>query len=70
MTVSQPRPQAAEIGFNVGADMTYRFANNFGIGAIVRYAAATVSLEPEGGGDPSDVKVGGFQFGGGLRIRF
>ena len=49
--------------------MTYRFANNFGIGAIVRYAAATVSVAPDGG-DASDVKVGGFQFGGGLRIRF
>ena len=32
--------------------------------------AATVSLTPEGGGDSSDVKVGGLQFGGGLRIRF
>jgi hypothetical protein len=69
MTVSQATTTGSQIGFNIGADMTYRFANNFGIGAIVRYAAATVSLEPEGG-DTSDVKVGGFQFGGGLRIRF
>ena len=70
MTVSQSTVTGSEIGFNVGADMTYRFANNFGVGAIVRYTTATVSLTPEGGGDPSDVKVGGFQFGGGLRIRF
>jgi hypothetical protein len=69
MTVSQATTTGSQIGFNIGADMTYRFANNFGIGAIVRYAAATVSLEPEGG-DTADVKVGGFQFGGGLRIRF
>jgi hypothetical protein len=69
MTVSQNTTTGSQIGFNIGADMTYRFANNFGIGAIVRYAAATVSLEPEGG-EPSDVKVGGFQIGGGLRIRF
>ena len=69
MTVLQTTTTGSQVGFNIGADMTYRFANNFGIAAIVRYAAATVNLEPEGG-EPSDVKVGGFQFGGGLRIRF
>jgi hypothetical protein len=69
MTVSQTSATGSQIGFNVGADLTYRFANNVGIGAMVRYATATVSLEPEGG-TPADVKVGGFQFGGGLRIRF
>lgn len=69
MTVSQTTTTGGQIGFNVGADMTFRFANNVGVGAMVRYAAATVSLTPEGS-DPSDVKVGGFQFGGGLRIRF
>ena len=70
MTVSQSSVTGNEIGFNVGADVTYRLANNLGVGAIVRYTAATVSLTPEGGGDASDVKVGGFQFGGGVRIRF
>jgi len=69
MTVSQTTTSGSQIGFNIGADMTYRFANNVGIGVLMRYAAATVSLESEGG-DTSDVKVGGFQFGGGLRIRF
>jgi len=69
MTVSQATTTGSQVGFNIGADLTYRFANNVGIGALVRYAAATVSLEPEGG-EPSDVKVGGFQIGGGLRIRF
>jgi hypothetical protein len=69
MTVSQSTTTGSQIGFNLGADLTFRFANNFGVGAIIRYAAATVSLTTEGG-DESDVKVGGFQFGGGLRIRF
>jgi hypothetical protein len=69
MTVSQTTTKGSQIGFNVGADLTYRFANNVGVGAILRYAAATVSLEPDGS-ESSDVKVGGFQFGGGLRIRF
>ena len=69
MTVSQTSTTGSEIGFNVGADATFRIANNFGIGVIVRYTGATVSLTPEGG-ESSEVKVGGFQFGGGLRIRF
>jgi len=69
MTVSTATTTGSQIGFNVGADLTVRVANNLGIGAMVRYAAATVTIEPEDG-DPSDVKVGGFQFAGGLRIRF
>jgi hypothetical protein len=69
VAVSQSTVTASQIGYNVGADLTYRFANNVGIGATVRYTSATVSLTPEGD-DSSDVKVGGFQFGGGLRIRF
>jgi len=69
MTVSQTTTTGSQLGFNLGADLTFRVANNVGIGAMVRYAAATVTLEPADS-DPSDVKVGGFQFGGGLRIRF
>jgi hypothetical protein len=69
MTVSQSSATDSAIGYNLGADLTYRFANNFGVGAMVRYAAATVSITPDGS-EASDVKVGGFQFGGGLRIRF
>jgi hypothetical protein len=69
MTVSQTTTTGNQIGFNLGADLTFRFANNVGVGAMVRYASATVSLTSDGG-DTSDVKVGGFQFGGGLRIRF
>jgi hypothetical protein len=69
MAVSQATSTGSGIGFNVSADMTFRFANNVGVGAIVRYTGATVSLTPEGG-EALDVKVGGFQFGGGLRIRF
>ena len=69
MTVSQTSTTGSQIGFNLGADLTFRFANNVGVGAMIRYAPATVSLTIDGG-DTSDVKVGGFQFGGGLRIRF
>jgi opacity protein-like surface antigen len=69
MTTSMVTVSDSQVGFNVGADLTYRFANNVGVGAMVRYAAATVGLTPEGGSS-LDVKVGGFQLGGGLRLRF
>jgi hypothetical protein len=37
----------------------------YGVGAFIRYAGATVDLP-----SVSDLKVGGFQIGGGLRVRF
>jgi hypothetical protein len=69
MTATESTLTDSQIGFNVGVDLTYRFANSVGIGAMARYAAGTVTLAPAGG-TPFDVNVGGFQFGGGLRIRF
>ena len=70
MTVAQSTLTASKMGFNVGADLTFRFANNFGVGGMVRYSTATVTLESTGSDATSDVKVGGFQVGGGIRIRF
>ena len=70
MSVSQTTLTASKMGFNVGADLTFRFANNFGVGGMARYSSATVTLESTGGDTSSDVKVGGFQVGGGIRIRF
>lgn len=68
MTVSQSTATAGKMGFNVGADLTFRFANNFGVGGMVRYSGATVTVKS--GDVSSDVKVGGFQVGGGVRLRF
>jgi hypothetical protein len=70
MTVAQSTLTASKMGFNVGADLTFRFANNFGVGGMVRYSTATVTLESTGSDATSDVKVGGFQVGGGIRVRF
>jgi hypothetical protein len=69
LTASPATATGSKFGFNVGADLTYRFSNMVGVGGLVRYASATVSLTNEGGA-PLDVKVGGFQLGGGLRVRF
>jgi len=69
LTTTAAETTANRIGFNVGADLTYRFANNVGIGALVRYTGRTFALKPTGGA-PLDVKVGGLQVGAGLRLRF
>ena len=69
LTTTAAETTANRIGFNVGADLTYRFANNLGIGAMIRYSGRTIGLEPVGGA-PIDVKVGGLQVGAGLRLRF
>jgi hypothetical protein len=69
MTATVANTTATRIGFNVGADLTYRFSNAIGVGAMARYAAAKFDLEPEGGG-PLTVNAGGFQIGAGLRFRF
>jgi len=56
------------LGFNVGMDFAYMFGDSYGAGMFVQYAGG--SLDFEGRGGPSEVTVGGIQFGGGLRFRF
>jgi hypothetical protein len=56
-------------GYNVGADVTYRVWENFGLGGFVRWSGTTVNVD-SGIRAAFDTKVGGFQAGGGLRIRF
>ena len=52
-------------GFQVGADLSYMLNPRYGIGGFVRYVGGSVDL-------PSvpELKVGGFQVGGGARLRF
>jgi hypothetical protein len=61
--------EATAWGFHLGGDASYFFTRNFGLGAFARISRATVELE-----DLVDLvverKAGGFQAGGGLRIRF
>ena len=57
------------IGYNAGVDMTWRFADHIGVGALLRYAAGKKDFEPTGG-TPVEVNVGGLQAGGGLRVAF
>lgn len=57
------------MGFNVGADLSYRVLGGLGVGAFFRYSAGTVTL-PSSGGSTKSVKVGGPQAGAGLRYAF
>lgn len=56
-------------GMMIGGDVTYMFTQWVGAGAFVRYNAATLRLKPSGGGESTDLDLGGFQWGGGIRVR-
>lgn len=68
-SVTMNTTKANKVGFNAGLDATFRLAKYIGVGGYVRYAGATVDIEPVSGQTVS-VNVGGIQFGGGLRFRF
>jgi hypothetical protein len=52
-------------GVHIGVDLARALSDRFGLGVFVRYVAATVDLP-----SAADVKVGGVQAGGGIRLRF
>ena len=63
--VTQKSESGTALGINVGLDGSYMFQPQLGAGVFLRYAGGSVDL-PE----VSNVKVGGFQGGFGLRVRF
>jgi len=56
------------VGVNVGGDVAYFFSPNVGVGGTAQYSGATVQMAVPSG--TADVKAGGLQVGGGLRLRF
>ena len=56
------------VGVNVGGDVAYFLTPNVGVGGSVQYSGATVQMTVPSG--TTDVKAGGLQAGGGLRLRF
>jgi len=59
----------SKVGFSVGGDFTYFLTRQVGVGGTALYAGATMKApSPDGG--TIDLKIGGFQAGGGLRFRF
>lgn len=57
-------------GFHAGADVGWFFTKNFGIGGLLRFTGGTKKNVRIGEGEPFDLKVGGLQSGGGIRLRF
>lgn len=59
-------------GFHAGADLGYFFNRYVGIGGFARLTRGTVTFTPSDFAvdEDLDVRVGGFQAGGGLRVRF
>ena len=52
-------------GFNIGADISYLLNPRYGVGGFIRYVGGSVDLP-----SVENLKVGGFQIGGGARFRF
>jgi hypothetical protein len=59
----------SKVGANVGVDVGYFFTPQIGVGGMVQFAGATLDF-PSAGGGTQEVKTGGLQAGGGLRLRF
>ena len=74
-SVSEPGPTLSNvtvtkfsksgIGFVAGADVRYMLTSRIGLGAMAKFAAASVALT-----DDTSVDAGGFQLGAGVRIKF
>lgn len=61
--------KGSAVGFNAGADVAWMFSRHLGVGALARFAKASVELDVPGGRTKT-VDAGGFSGGGGLRIVF
>lgn len=68
-TVSTQEVSKTAFGFGAGADVSYYFSKTVGVGGMIRVARATAEM-PVNGQPSVAVAAGGFQLGGGLRIRF
>jgi hypothetical protein len=76
ISITEPTPTIASstvtredktaVGINLGLDVNYFFRPRIGAGLLVRYAYGSVELE----GAQESLPVGGFQIGGGVRVRF
>lgn len=56
-------------GFNAAVDVAWMFTPRFGLGGLLRYSRATLTLTPSGR-DAQDLDVGGLYAGAGARISF
>ena len=75
LTVTEPGPNVSApltevsktvAGANFGVDVQYLVANKIGVGMLARYSIGSAKFTDTA----NSVKVGGFQIGGGARLRF
>lgn len=76
ISVTEPAPSLGDttivresktgLGFHVGVDLNYLFTPRFGAGLLARFSRGSVDLDAA----DESLKLGGFQIGGGLRVRF
>ena len=65
------KAEGSGVGFHVGSDLSWFFSRVVGVGGFARFSHGTVTVDPEPMSQTAqDVTVGGFQTGGGLRLRF
>jgi opacity protein-like surface antigen len=57
------------LGYNVGADVNWKFARQIGLGGVVRFSRGRKDFTPKDG-VPFTVEVGGLHVGAGLRFIF
>lgn len=65
------RAEGSGWGVHVGSDVAYFFSRVVGLGGFARYTRGHVTLDREPLSETQQrIEVGGFQVGGGLRLRF
>ena len=76
IAVSEPGPTITSVnvssvdetsmGIHFGVDVTYLVTPRYGVGVIARYTYGSADFD----GAADSVSLGGFQIGGGVRVRF
>jgi len=67
------RVRRTVVGFNAGVDVTWQLASHLGVGTVTRYSRATLRLNPgseSGVSRAIEMRAGGLQVGGGIRVLF
>ena len=65
VTISQETVKASAWGYTLGVDVRWLLSKQVGVGGFMRFQAADGDLT-----STEKMDMGGFQFGGGLRVRF
>jgi hypothetical protein len=66
----EERVEATGWGYHLGTDASYFFNRVVGVGGFARFSRGQVEIEDPLSGSLVDLKAGGFQIGGGLRVKF